>query len=104
MSGIISITEHLDAIDAKNAEIKRLQYEVVNRNQRALDGDQAVAMRDDLMDKLECQRIELAEAQRDAARYRWLRTIGPEQVRVLGHYAGECIDAAIDAAMKEGER
>jgi hypothetical protein len=53
----------------------------------------------------EAQRLE-AEVQRlreDAERYRWLRSVGQEQVRVMGHYAGEAMDAAIDTAIK-GEK
>lgn len=46
-------------------------------------------------------RTQLAEAQADAARYRWLRPLSNEQAAdYLDQYSGEDLDAAIDAAMK----
>ena len=36
----------------------------------------------------------------DAERYRWLRSIGSEQLNIMGHYAGLAMDKEIDAAMK----
>ena len=61
------------ALDAQATEIERLQREVVNRNQRALDGDLAVKVRDAeflVNDKL---REQIAALTKDAARYHWLR-------------------------------
>jgi hypothetical protein len=43
----------------------------------------------------------LDAAERDAARYRWLRSIGEEQGNVFGHYAGRALDEKIDAATQE---
>ncbi len=37
----------------------------------------------------------------DAARYRWLRSIGHAQLNVFAHYAGPELDNRIDAAMKD---
>ena len=43
---------------------------------------------------------QLQRQAKDAERYRWLRSVGHEQVRIMGHYAGEAMDAAIDAALR----
>lgn len=63
-----------DALAARVAqmqgEIDRLQREVVNRNQRALDGDKAVAVREQHVDEILLLQSKVAqlEAARDAAR------------------------------------
>jgi hypothetical protein len=56
-----------------------------------------------------CAERELAEARRDAERYRWLRdkaTTGDWQEigGVTAETMEQAVDAAIDAAMQEGER
>ena len=47
------------------------------------------------------QASEIAALRRDAERYRWLRSIGHDQTNVLGHYAGDAMDVAIDAAIAQ---
>lgn len=51
------------------------------------------------LDTVREQTAEIAALRLDAERYRWLRSIGRSQVSVLGHYAGEALDAATDKAM-----
>lgn len=47
------------------------------------------------------QQAQQASDALDAARYRWLRAVGPQQQNVIAHYAMTCMDAVIDAALKE---
>jgi hypothetical protein len=43
----------------------------------------------------------LREAERDAARYEFLRKCGFEQGNILGHYAEELMDEKVDSAMSK---
>lgn len=48
-------------------EVRRLQCEVANRNQRALAGDEAVAANEKLLDEIEQQAERIAELERALA-------------------------------------
>lgn len=48
-----------DLVAELQAEIKRLQLEVANRNKRALDGDKAVSVNEKLVDQIEQQQAHI---------------------------------------------
>ncbi len=45
-------------------------------------------------------RAECEQLRKDAARYRWLRSVGREQPKVVAYSAGAALDYAIDAAIE----
>ena len=49
-------------------------------------------------------RAQLAEAQRDAERYRWLREGNGYYPEEIGEPGGDRMDAAIDAALAKGKQ
>lgn len=51
----------------------------------------------ELLDRLEA-------AEKDAARYRWLRPAGADQACLVMNHDGDGLDAAIDAAMQEKQQ
>jgi predicted nucleic acid-binding Zn-ribbon protein len=86
-------------IEAKNwrDEIDRLTGEF----------EAGLAREDEMRALLAALRRELAEARRDAERYQWLKKNATDikfQDRHVVSPTLYCLDAAIDAAMKEGER
>ena len=50
-------------------------------------------------DKLAALTSERDALLKDAERYRWLRSVGRDQTRIMGHYAESQMDDRIDAAM-----
>lgn len=85
----------MELVDAHGAERWSTGYEDANSPlgspESAAHDAKAFSVRREL-------HTEIAALLADAERYRWLREIGHEQVRVLAHYAGPALDAAIDAA------
>jgi len=79
----------------KDAEITRLRAELAEAYARI---DNIVF---DASDELRTVYAELAEARKDAERYRWLRQPPQYMGWVLGDFQAEFIDTEIDAAMAE---
>jgi hypothetical protein len=45
----------------------------------------------------------IVEMERDAARYQWIRTGGEHFAVLYAKYAGEALDAEVDAALSAGK-
>jgi hypothetical protein len=98
------VDQHAQALD----EIERLRAALANEQARGVHTchehcerpmcvmQRAITERDSIIERL---RARLAEAERDAARYRWLR-LDPRTLDAVG-VVGDALDAAIDAAMGE---
>jgi chromosome segregation ATPase len=113
----------LDEFCSAVCEVSHLQQklkdaEEENERVRLICPETLERYNDELCGEVEALRQQLAECERernlyleemhhyqqqlysvtkDAERYRWLRSIGHEQISAFGHYAEDSLDAAIDA-------
>jgi hypothetical protein len=105
----------LAAIAPYKAEIERLQYEVVNRNRRALEGDQAQANWDAQYDRAEKAEAEVArlhnacksyeiQANKDALEIARLKAGGCARNQGLTQYCAEAAKFAEELEQRPSKR